>query len=272
MGHLICLPRDDKHIFFLQGYRALIFYCRNRGCRPHRPSSQHPALIHLQQILHRLTSSRISWGFVTVPRWELISWKPRSVCILKPKRSRYQSNWSRRKDSSHYVRDVGFLHDHSLWRGATWGARLWGDVTHIKRFKTVSVWQVAGCSITEPKAPNRQPHDERYNYLPNVYSYIRLFSGVCHCTMTTRRSPCSWLLTVKNCKSNKAQWKCASDSAYCMSVCVPAMWSEWAIDHSHRSKCFQKTDREAHTSDTHRCSVNISQVLKSLRAMQKERK
>lgn len=156
------------HVFFLQCYGVLIFYLRNRGCRPLRPPSPHPALIHLQQILHRLTSSWISWGFVTVARWELISWNPHSVWVLKPKSSRYQSNWSRRKDSSHYVRDVDFLHDHSLWRGATWGARLWGDVTHIKRFETVSVWRVAGCSITPPQAANRQQNDERYNCLPNV--------------------------------------------------------------------------------------------------------
>lgn len=140
--HQLCdliSPGNDKRVFFLQCRRALIFYLRNQGCRPPHPPSQHPALIHFQQILHRLTSSWISWGFVTVPGWELISWKPRSVCVLKLESSRYQSNWSRRKTAVITLETCGFF---------TWpfsgeartdrGAMPLGDVTHIKRFKTVS--------------------------------------------------------------------------------------------------------------------------------------
>lgn len=67
------------------------FYLRIQGCRPTHPPSQHPALIHFQQILHRLTCSRTSWGFVTVPGWELIRWTPRGVCIFKPKRRRLKN-------------------------------------------------------------------------------------------------------------------------------------------------------------------------------------
>lgn len=145
-----------------------IFYLRIQGCRPTHPPSQHPALIHFQQILHRLTCSRTSWGFVTVPGWELIRWTPRGVCIFKPKGFRYQSNCPLRWTGRHT--HVGSLHGHSLWRRAATGERChwamsptWRDLRRDWRIS--SVWQMAGWSITQ--APHSQRNEERYGYLSN---------------------------------------------------------------------------------------------------------
>lgn len=203
-----------KRVFFLHCRAAPILYLRIQGCRPNHPPSQHPALIHFQQILHRHMCFWTSWGFVTVPGWERIRWTTRGVCIFKPKGFRYQSKCFLRQTAATSATDMGAI----AW---PFSVELpLGDVTYMNRFEVVSelnnfISLTAGRVIDPPTPGNHSAsimgkdifiYQIRQSSFSDGWNLIWTRS---RCTTITQWSLWS-LLTIPEHRHNRAQCECAS--------------------------------------------------------------